>query len=88
MMISGSSSYGLVRFFARSAPAVSLAPCGQLAEVVTAALGGHGAAFAPQCGSGGQFGLGKKIIGEGQSGTEQFTAPPGAILWEFWRQDA
>ncbi len=61
-----------------------LAPCGQLAEVVAATFGNHGAAFAPQGdGCHGRLGLGEKIVGEGQSGAEQFTAPGGAVLWEF-----
>lgn len=42
----------LFGFLARPSLAVSLATGSELAEVVTAALGNHGAAFAPQSGSG------------------------------------
>jgi hypothetical protein len=55
----------LFGFFAGSATAVSLAPGGQLAEVVAAALGDHGAAFAPQGGSRLLLALGEKIVSEG-----------------------
>lgn len=65
MDVQSSRRTRLFWFFARSAAAVRLAAACQLAEVGTAALGGDGAALAPQDRSGGQLGLGEKIIGEG-----------------------
>jgi hypothetical protein len=54
----------LVRFFARSAPAVRLAPCGQPAEVV---LSSSRVAAVRFSGNGGvvsriRFGLGKQVL--------------------------
>jgi hypothetical protein len=54
-----------------------------LTEVVTAALGGHRAALAPQQRSGWELGLGKQIIRESKSRFEQFAAPGGAIFWQI-----
>jgi hypothetical protein len=55
----------LVEFFARSAAATGLAACRQLAEVVSAALGGQRAALAPEDADRWQVGLGENILCQG-----------------------
>ena len=52
----------------------------QLAEVGTAALGGHRTALSPEIANCRQFGLRDEIVGKDSGGAEQLAAPGGAVL--------
>jgi hypothetical protein len=70
--------------FARSSPAVGLALCGQLAEVIASPFRGNAPAFLAEYRGCWQLGLLEQIVRKGKGCAEQFPASCCPVLWQGW----